>query len=59
MNSTAAASCTSRRSRNKENGQIEVKTSYAKEFSLEVLPQLSQEELNWLAAAQSAASANS
>lgn len=45
--------------RNKENGQIEVKTSYAKEFSLEVLPQLSQEELNRLAAAQSAASANS
>jgi hypothetical protein len=41
--------------RNKTNGQIDVRTSYAKEFSLEVLPQLTQEEINKLAAAQSAA----
>ena len=45
-----------RTTRNKQNGQIEVKTSYAKEFALEVLPPLTQEELARLAAAQSAAS---
>lgn len=45
-----------RTTRNKQNGQIEVKTSYAKEFALEVLPPLTQEELAKLAAAQMAAS---
>lgn len=43
-------------SRDRQNGQIKVKTSYAKEFSIEVLPMLTPEELAKLAAAQLAAS---
>lgn len=43
-------------SKNKQNGQIQVKTSYAKEFAIEVLPMLTPEQLAKLAAAQLAAS---
>ena len=39
----------------KKAGQIQVKTSYAKEFAIEVLPQLTPEELAKLASAQLAA----
>lgn len=42
--------------RNKANGQIDVKTSYAKEFSITVLPPLTPAELAQLAANQMAAS---
>lgn len=42
--------------RDKQTGQIKVDTSYAKEYSLEVLPQLTPDELAKLAAAQLAAS---
>lgn len=41
--------------RDKKTGQINVETKYVKEFSLEVLPQLTQAELADLAAQQAAA----
>lgn len=44
--------------RNKTNGEIVVEQTWAPEFALEVLPQLTQEELNHLAAAQAAAGIN-
>jgi hypothetical protein len=43
-----------RTKKNRLNGQIIVETGWAKEFALEVLPQLTQEELNRLATAQAA-----
>lgn len=42
--------------RNRQNGQINVSTSYAKEFAIEVLPMLTPDELAKLASAQLAAS---
>lgn len=40
--------------RDAKSGRIRVETNYAKEFALEVLPQLTNEELNQLAANQAA-----
>lgn len=41
--------------RNRKEGTTKVESNWAKEFALEVLPQLTREELNRLAAAQAAA----
>jgi hypothetical protein len=41
--------------KDRRTGRTEVKTSWAKEFALEVLPQLTKDELNRLANAQAAA----
>ena len=41
--------------RNRREGTTKVESNWAKEFALEVLPQLTREELNRLAAAQAAA----
>lgn len=41
--------------RNRKEGTTKVETSWVKEFALDVLPPLTQEELNRLAAAQAAA----
>lgn len=38
-----------------KNGQVRVESNWAKEFAIEVLPPLTQEELDRLAAAQAAA----
>ena len=45
--------------RNRKEGTTKVESNWAKEFSLDVLPQLTQEELNRLAAAQAAAGSTS
>lgn len=44
-----------RTTKDRRTGQIKVESNWAKEFALEVLPQLTREELNRLATAQAAA----
>lgn len=45
--------------RNRKEGTTKVESNWAKEFALDILPQLTQEELNRLAAAQAAAGSTS
>lgn len=45
--------------RNRKEGTTKVESNWAKEFALDILPQLTREELNRLAAAQAAAGSTS